>query len=247
MLMGKRVLAVVPARAGSKGVRDKNARAVGGSSMIARAAAALAALDWIDMKIISTDSPEYAAIGVAGGLLAPFMRPPHLSGDQASAVDTIEHALLQSEAISGSQFDVVVIAEPSSPLRIPSDILNCARLLIEGGFDATLTVSELDPKYHPRKILTMADGRVVPYASGAPVTNRQELASGLAFRNGCAYALTRRCLCDLRMIVPANTGYVVTDRPVVNVDSEIEVEIADFLARRVVASNASAKVPKDPS
>ena len=232
MICGNRVLAVVPARAGSKGVPGKNIRTVGGRSMIARAASTLAALDWIDRRVISTDSAEHADIGRAAGLEVPFMRPAHLARDDAGAVETIEHALLACESGSGVRYDIIVIVEPSSPLRRPSDIEACVRLLLEGGFDATLTVSRLDPKFHPRKILSVEGDRVAPYLPGvAPVVNRQELGSGLVFRNGCAYALTRRCLCELRKIVPENAGCVITQRHVVNVDSELEVEIADLVER----------------
>ena len=233
MLLGKRILAVVPARSGSKGVRDKNARLIGGKTMIQRAAEVLSVLDWVDFKVISTDSRAYAEMAQKHGLDAPFLRPKHLSADGSGAIETVEHALVECEKITGYAFDIILIIEPSCPLRQPSDIESCARHLIKGSYDSVLTVSPLDLKFHPRKILSTTQDRIQPYVTANnPVVNRQELDSGLVFRNGCAYALTRNCLCDWRVIVPSNCGYVITDHPVINIDAEIELDIANFLNDR---------------
>ena len=101
MLLGKRILAVVPARSGSKGVRDKNARLIGGKTMIQRAAEVLSVLDWVDFKVISTDSRAYAEMAQKHGLDAPFLRPKHLSADGSGAIETVEHALVECEKITG--------------------------------------------------------------------------------------------------------------------------------------------------
>src|SRR3954453_16283663 len=97
MLSEKSILAVVPARCGSKGLPNKNMRLLGGKTLIARAAETVGILPWLDRKIISTDSPEYAAEAEKHGLAAPFLRPAHLSTDTAGAIETLQHALLAIE------------------------------------------------------------------------------------------------------------------------------------------------------
>ena len=122
MIATTRILAVVPARSGSKGIPDKNMQALGGNSLIARAGLTLKACPSVDRAIISTDSPRYAAEGRTHGLDAPFLRPPELSTDTAGAVETVIHAMNAAETHYGEFFGIVLIVEPTCPLRRPDDI-----------------------------------------------------------------------------------------------------------------------------
>src|SRR4051812_13645455 len=116
MIASRRVLAVVPARSGSKGIPDKNMQVVAGRSLIAHAAWTLKACPTVDRSIISTDTQAYADEGVAHGLDAPFLRPAHLSHDTAGAVETMIHAVGAAQAHYGEQFDLIAIVEPTCPL-----------------------------------------------------------------------------------------------------------------------------------
>ena len=131
MFLGKKILAVVPARSGSKGVKDKNMKVIGGLSLIARAAKCLNELDWIDTKVLSTDSNRYANEGRKYDLQVPFLRPEFLSNDSATAVDTMIHAFQESEKVFNAEFDVLLIIEPTSPFRMASDIEGACKELIK--------------------------------------------------------------------------------------------------------------------
>ncbi|HEX8911198.1 MAG TPA: acylneuraminate cytidylyltransferase family protein [Humisphaera sp.] len=231
MFDGSSVLAVVPARSGSKGIRDKNLATIGGTSLIGIAARVLADCPSVDVRVLSTDSEAYADEGRRHGLAVPFLRPPHLSHDAATAVDTMAHAVEESERHFGSRFDVVLIVEPTSPLRTAADVEACIRRLVETGTDSAVAVSPVPAKFHPLKVLKGgADGRLDFYEQkGAAVTGRQQLAGGLYFRNGVCYALTRACLMDRRTIFTENTVPVVIERTVVNIDDPEELEWARFL------------------
>ena len=89
---GKTVLAVVPARGGSKGLRKKNLIEIGGLSLIAHAAKTVSSLPWIDHAVISSDEKEMMNEGIRYGLSAPFERPMHLAGDYVDSVDVWQHA-----------------------------------------------------------------------------------------------------------------------------------------------------------
>ena len=141
MYLGKRVLAVVPARSGSKGVPDKNMKVLGGLSLIARAAECLNELDWLDAKVLSTDSNRYADEGKKYGLPAPFLRPDLLSSDTSTAIDTMVHALHESEKVFDTEFDILLIIEPTSPFRMASDIEGVFRELVENNADSVVCVS----------------------------------------------------------------------------------------------------------
>ena len=117
---GRKVLAVVPARGGSKGIPRKNLCKVGGMSLIAHAARTARALDWIDRAVLSTDDEEMADEGRRHGLEVPFLRPAELASDTASGVDVWRHAWLESERHYGCRFDLSVLLQPTTPLRRPT-------------------------------------------------------------------------------------------------------------------------------
>ena len=94
---GLTVLAVIPARGGSKSIPQKNLRKVGGISLVGRAAQVAKSLSWVDKAILSTDDQKIAEEGLSYGLEVPFMRPEELAGDLSSSVDMWRHAWINSE------------------------------------------------------------------------------------------------------------------------------------------------------
>ena len=158
MLEGKSIIAIVPARSGSKGIPHKNMRLLGGVSLIGWAGKTLRKLAFIDKMIISTDSPEYVREAERYGLEAPFLRPAELSTDEAGAIETIEHALREAEKCYSMVFEVILIIEPTSPFRLADDIERITRRLLSSGADSVVAVSPLPPKAHPKKVLEQQDG-----------------------------------------------------------------------------------------
>jgi len=227
-----RVLAVVPARSGSKGIRHKNMQLVGGKSLIARAGLTLQCCPLVDRAIISTDSSAYADEGRTHGLISFSLRPAKLSTDSAGAVDTVMHAVSEAEIKLCEVFDIVLIVEPTCPLRRPEDIHGAIEMLVRTGAQSVVTVSPVDSKYHPRKILRLEGKRLRFYEpGGASVIARQSLDQ-FYYRNGACYALTRQCLLEKQVIFgPSTRGYVV-ERPLVNIDEPLDLEFARFLAAR---------------
>lgn len=232
MLESLKVLAVVPARSGSKGIRDKNMARVGGLSLIARAGAVLGQISWIDRRVISTDSERYADEARAYGLEAPFMRPPELSTDNSGALETFVHALESCEQLDGHQYDLLIVIEPTSPLREPADIEATVKALLTTGADAAVTVSRLDTKAHPHKAFSIVDRRLRYFSeSGASVTARQRLEP-LYSRNGLCYCYRRETLLTKQALITDNTVSVITERPVANVDEPLDLLWAEFLLER---------------
>jgi len=232
MYLGKKVLAVVPARSGSKGVPDKNMKILGGLSLIARAAECLNELDWLDAKILSTDSNRYADEGKKYGLQVPFLRPDLLSSDNATAIDTMVHALQESEKVFDTEFDILLIIEPTSPFRIASDIESVCRELVENNVDSVVCVSPLDTKYHPLKALQINSGSVSHYIKlGEDITARQQL-NKLYIRNGVCYAVSRSYLLEFKSLFSNNTRSYVINREIVNIDEPSDMEWAEYLIKK---------------
>lgn len=229
MFEGKRVLAIVPARSGSKGIVDKNLQKLAGLSLIAHAGHCLRALPWLDYGIISTDSQAYADEAIHQGLQAPFLRPPELSGDRVGAVETLNHAISEMEHRTSKRMDIILCIEPTSPLRRSEDIEAAVSLLVNEDADSVVTVSKLDTKAHPGKALTVNEGFLGFYEDrGAAVKSRQSLEN-LFFRNGVCYALKRDVLMEKQTIFTERTLPLLIDRPLANIDEPIDMEWAEFL------------------
>ncbi len=233
MYRGKRVLAVVPARGGSKGIPLKNLRTVGGVSLVARAGQVTKALGWIDRAVVSTDHEGIAAAAEAAGLGAPFRRPESLSGSLIGDWDMLNHALETMDAMDGVAYDVILMLQPTSPTRTPDDVERTIAALLNGAFDAVWSVSETDSKGHPLKQLTVQpDGSLDYYdPAGAAIVARQQLKP-VYHRNGIAYAFTRACIAGQKTIRGRKLGAVVIDRPVANIDTELDLEWCEFLLAR---------------
>ena len=232
MYNNKTFLVVILARSGSKGVVDKNIKHIDGISLIGRAGLCLNHLEWLDAKVISTDSESYIAEGKKYGLDAPFTRPKELSDDNATAVDTIMHALLESEKVYNLRFDIVLIIEPTSPFRNPEDIENTLKEMVIHGADSSICVSPLNTKYHPLKALQINSGSVSHYIKlGEDITARQQL-NKLYIRNGVCYAVSRSYLLEYKSLFSINTRSYVINREIVNIDDPSDMEWAEYLIKK---------------
>lgn len=233
MFADRRILAVVPARGGSTGIKLKNLREVGGVPLVTRAANVALALDFIDRAVLSTDHPEIARVGAAAGLEVPFMRPEALSGPTIGDWDVLVHALHEMERLDGATYEVVVMLQPTSPSRTPEHVRSTVERLVEGGFDAVWTVSETDSKGHPLKQHVIGEGGELSLydPAGAAIVARQQLKP-VYHRNGIAYAVTRQCLVEQKTIRGKRTGALVIEGPVANIDTELDLAFADFLLAR---------------
>jgi CMP-N-acetylneuraminic acid synthetase len=230
MKNGKKIIAVVPARSGSKGIPDKNMQVLGGRSLIGWTGAVLKSpkLDWIDRILLSTDSERYAEEGRKSGLECPFLRPEELSKDQTGAVETLQYVWKQAESHYAETYDILLIVEPTCPLRLPEDIQSTVDTLFEKQADSVVSVCPVDTKFHPHKILKMEDDHLtLASPMGAQVKTRQSL-SPYYYRNGACYALTRKSLLERGEIFGENTFPVVINRPIVNIDEPEDLELARY-------------------
>jgi CMP-N,N'-diacetyllegionaminic acid synthase len=232
VMNGRRCLAVVPARGGSKGIPLKNLRPFLGRPLVARVGDVVREAGFFDRAVVSTDHDEIARVAEGAGLSAPFVRPPALSGDLVGDLEVLAHALTEVERIDGIPCDVVVMLQPTSPLRTAGQVTAVVRKLVDEGWDAVWSVSPTDAKYHPLKALALgADGALGLFdARGGAIVARQQLTP-IYHRNGAAYAFTRACLLERRTILPARAAAVVLAEPMVSIDTEEDLARAESLGR----------------
>ena len=176
MIDGKRVLAIVPARKGSKGLPLKNIRLFAGTPLLAWPIAAARAAAHVDRVIISTDDRGFADIAVEHGADAPFLRPAELASDTAPSLGFILHALDTLEA-DGDVYDYVVLLEPTSPLTEGSDVDAALRQMVDAGADAIVGVSKLEASHPAFAVRRKDDGTITSYASAsfAAMPRRQDI------------------------------------------------------------------------
>lgn len=228
------VLAVIPARGGSKGIPDKNLRHVGGRSLIEHTARTAAALSWIDHSVLSTDDERIAKEARSCGLEVPFLRPAELAGDLSPAVDAWRHAWLASEEHYGSRFDISLLLQPTTPLRRSEDVERTVRAMVDGGHRAAAAVSRLPGHYTPEKIVNLdEEGCISLYSKrDATVTSRQAFPT-YYYRNGVCYSATRDAVINDRDAAERDCIGVLIEEPIANIDDPIELEWAEFLAQRL--------------
>ena len=187
------VLGLVPARSGSKGVPGKNVRALAGHTLLEYTARAARESGVIDRVILSTDSPEIADAGRRAGLEVPFMRPAALAADDTPMLPVIEHAL-EETATGGWSPDIIVLLQPTSPLRRPEHIRDAVTMLRDTHADSVVTVVEVPRHLSPDYVMRIDEGRLTPFLpDGARVTRRQD-ARPAYYREGTVYAFWRTTL-----------------------------------------------------
>lgn len=188
--MSTRILGVVPARSGSKGIRGKNERTIAGKTLIERCAEAASQSGVVDRLCLSTDSPHIADLGRRAGMEVPFLRPAELATDEAPMQPVIEHAVLALEA-SGWIPDVVLVLQPTAPLRTGAHLAAAVDLLLTTGATSVVSVVEIPRHYSPDYAMRIDDGRLLPFLPrGERITRRQDVADAYS-RDGTVYAVRR--------------------------------------------------------
>lgn len=194
-----RVLALIPARGGSKGVPEKNTRLLAGRTLLEYAAESAVASGVFDRIVLSTDSDRIASEGRRVGLEVPFVRPADLACDDTPMLPVIQHALGALEQ-DGWDPDIVVLLQPTSPLRRAEHIRAAVQQLLDSGADSVVTVVEIPRHYSPDYVMRIDDGRLEPFlAEGEDVTRRQDARSAFV-RDGTVYAFWSRTAREMHSI-----------------------------------------------
>ena len=224
------VLAIIPARGGSKGIKRKNIHPFLGKPLLAHTADLTNELKCIDKAIVSTDCNEIAQVAKRCGIEVPFIRPGELSGDNVADWAVVNHALKFMEATSAIEYNLVVLLQPTSPIRKQEWILGALSMLIDMELDAVWTVSKTDSKAHPLKQLVVNDSLIEFYDPiGSSIVARQQLGD-VYHRNGVAYVIRRECILDKQTMKTNKTGAYIINEDVVNIDTLEDIRYGEYLA-----------------
>jgi CMP-N-acetylneuraminic acid synthetase len=226
-----RVLGLIPAREGSKGIPGKNVRLLGGRPLLAWTAEAALAARRLSRVVLSTDGEAIAEAGRRCGLEVPFLRPAELARDDTPTLPVVTHAVAELER-AGDRFDAVCLLQPTSPFRRAGDIDGCIALLEEKGLDAVVSVLEVPAEHNPHWVYFQDGEGLLRLATGEeqPVPRRQELPPAF-HRDGSVYVTRRDVVMDGGSLYGRRLGgYVMPDAGrSVNLDTPDDWERAERL------------------
>lgn len=220
------LLALIPARAGSKGIPRKNIRSFCGKPLLQWSIDAALGAACVDQVVVSTDDPEFAEIARAGGAEVPFLRPVELAEDLSPGVDPVLHALEQLHHVSD-----VLLLQPTSPLRTSEDIEAMIALRRQAGSESAVSVC-ISAK-HPSWMYTLSsDQTLQPLVNHAEVGCRQQLPTAYVL-NGAIYLATRTFLIKEKSFIREDTlAYVMPAERSVDIDSALDWQWAEFLMQQ---------------
>ena len=229
------VLAIVPARAGSKSVPLKNIAQVGNKPLIAYTIAAALGAEGVDRVIVSTNSHRIARIATSFGAEVPFLRPRRFAKDDTPGFLPIFHAIQWLEEHEGYRPDYVMCLQPTSPLRTSEDIESAIHLAKEKNADSVVSVTPA--KHHPYWMKFVdSEGRASDFAPLVrPISRRQGLPLVYAV-NGAIYLARRDVLIGRRTWYTECTyAYIMPEERSLDIDTPWDLNVADLVLRRRVS------------
>ena len=234
MYKGKSILALIPARGGSKGLLRKNILPLSGKPLIAWTIEQAKASAYLDKVIVSTDDAEIAEISRRFGAEVPFMRPEKLASDGAKAMDVIIHAIERLEG-NGDIYDLTMLLQPTSPLRTAGDIDRAIELLFLKNAGAVVSVCETE--HHPFwSNMLPPDGNMKDFLRPDVANkNRQELP--VFYRlNGAIYLASVEYLKTNSGFMSTNTyAYIMPKEHSIDIDTKMDFQFAEFLMQRLLS------------
>ncbi len=233
MIAGKRVLGLIPARGGSKGLPRKNILTVDGKPLIAWTIEQGQQSAYIDRLILSSEDPEIVEIARQWGCETPFVRPQELASDEASGVDVVLHAMRKVS----EDYDYLVLLQPTSPLRMAVDIDNCIRSCHERQARACVSVSEA-AKSPLWMYFLDAENRMNPVLSNNnPVTRRQDLPKVFEL-NGAVYVVEWDWFLKNKQFVGAQTvACIMPSERSLDIDTSLDLDFFQYLVRKQQRKN----------
>ena len=223
------VLALVPARGGSRGIPRKNITPLAGKPLLHWTIEAALACDRIERVLVSTDEPEIADVALACGADVPFLRPAVLASDEAPGIDPVLHAVRWLEEREGYRPEWVALLQPTSPLRSTDDIRGA--LALGEGRGAAAVVSVTEAAQHPWWMKTMDDGGRLRDWSEVPerAARRQDLPPAYAL-NGAIYLVRRRALMAQESLAPEPClGFEMPPERSLDVDTAWDLHLAHLI------------------
>ena len=221
-----RILALIPARGGSKRLPGKNIRVLGEKPLIIWSVDVAKAISGICDILVSTDDPAIAAVCLEASALVPWLRPAELANDTASSVDVALHALDWYEAVKG-EVDGILLLQPTSPFRTSETVRKGIELFFRHGCQAVLGVSPTHA--HPLWTLKMEGDYLTPFVGDQGLETRSQDLRPAFIANGSFYLITPAELRARRSFMGTKTRPLLIESPqeALDIDTEWDWTVAE--------------------
>jgi CMP-N,N'-diacetyllegionaminic acid synthase len=216
-----KVLGLITARGGSKGVPRKNIKLLNGRPLLWYCAKAAFEAKSLSRLILSTEDEEIAEVGRKLGLDVPFMRPTELAQDTTASLPVIQHSLIELRS-RGESFDAVCLLQPTNPFRRAQDIDACVNLLIDSGADSVISILPVPSEYNPKWVYWRNDLGELSLCTGdaEPISRRQDLPPAY-HRDGSVYVTRVSCVTESNSLYGDRTvGYPMSPEYSSNIDTQ---------------------------
>jgi CMP-N-acetylneuraminic acid synthetase len=225
-----RVLGLIPARGGSKGIVRKNIGMLCGRPLLQYTADAALKAKRLTRVVLSTEDEEIAEIGRKCGLEIPFLRPVQLAKDDTPTLPVVQHAIEYLE-MAGDSYDAVCLLQPTNPLR-PAEVIDaCVEMLEKSSADSVITVLPVPVKYNPHWVYFEGDGGFLSLSTGEdnPIIRRQELPVAY-HREGSVYLTRRNIVIEQGSLYGKHVlGYLIDPKRSANIDCPEDWEHVESL------------------
>ncbi|RED19569.1 CMP-N,N'-diacetyllegionaminic acid synthase [Flavobacterium cutihirudinis] len=220
-----KVLAIIPARGGSKGVPGKNIKDLGGKPLLVHAIECALQSALVTKTVVSTDDSNIANVAI-GHNVEVLKRPAHLADDKSNVVDTVLHIIKEST----ENFDVIVLLQPTSPLRTYKDLDNIIKLLADkNDKDGVISVVPMNDIHPARMYKLINDVELIPLFQTGEALRRQDIEP-VYYRNGCFYAVRVNAFLDQKtFMVQKKMAYIMNPDWLVNIDTFRDFKLATLL------------------
>jgi len=233
------VLAIIPARGGSKGIPQKNIIELQGKPLIAWTINEAKKAVFLSRIIVSTDDANIKNVALKYKAQVPFLRPKVLSSDISGAIPVLQHSVKYFEE-QGYNYDAIMMLQPTSPMRLFSDINECVSLLkADPSATSVISVTDVDG-YHPARMKYVKDGVLIdpPFCEVNENEPRQKLTP-MYIRNGAIYLVRKRILMEFNSLKgDKSLAYIMPKERSVNIDSRCDLELAELLMSKPDWRNA---------
>jgi len=227
-----RILAVIPARGGSKGIHKKNIVKINNIPLIGYTIESALGSKYITDVVVSTEDEEIASISKKIGADVPFIRPKNLAFDDTESFPVIKHSLFFMEKVNNFKYDAVLMLQPTSPLRTSKHIDESIEIFNTNKHKCDSVVSVVSVGgNHPFRMKRMVGDRLVNFIDQGfwDMRPRQSLPN-VYIRNGAIYLIKRESFIEKNQLIgDLCLGYVMSDHDSVNIDTPIDLKIAELL------------------
>ena len=227
----EKILAVITARGGSKGIPQKNLRTLLGKPLIAYSIQAALQSKTLNKIIVSTDNETIAHISKKYGAEVPFLRPKHLATDTATSLSVLQHAVRYLANRQDYLADIIVCLQPTSPLRSAEDLDQAVTLCIRTSADSVVSLCKVE--HHPYWMKKVVEGRVYSLMEedDKSYPRRQDLPPVYQL-NGAIYVTKRKVLMEEERVLGEHTlAYIMPQERSIDIDTPIDLKLAELIMK----------------